>query len=397
MISDIKHLHEIALKESRIVLGLMSGTSLDGLDLALCHIKGSGTETELSLIHYTTIPYTEDIIAYISKVFAKKEVDFTFLTALNAKLADIHSEMILKSLNKWETEPSKVDLIASHGQTVMHAPAHQHKLESFPDSTFQIGDGDRIAVNTGIITISDFRQKHLAAGGEGAPLSAYGDFFLFSSNEESRLLLNIGGIANFTYLPSGQHFDDVFVTDTGPGNTLMDSYLRYYLDIPFDADGVLASKGNIHSGLLKILKSHEFFDLPFPKTTGPESFNLRYLQNAIEISGTQGLPHPDVIATLNRFTAETIAEAIKKNTQNVPCAIYLSGGGMKNTVLIHHLKALLPGYTISPAEDIGIPGDAKEAVLFAVLANECIAGSPDYGQGKKGFPLVSMGKISLPV
>ena len=226
MNSNIESLYKIAQKPTRTIIGLMSGTSLDGLDVALCEISCSGEETEVKLIQFDTVDYSEDIKSEIRSVFAKQTIDFQKLVLLNEWIGSLHADMILECLNRWDIFPEKVDLIASHGQTVFHAPKILHQQEKFPNATLQIGDGDHIAVKTGIITLSDFRQKHVAAGGEGAPLAVYGDYFLFSKKEENRIMLNMGGISNFTYLPASNNPEEVFVTDTGTGNTLIDAFIR---------------------------------------------------------------------------------------------------------------------------------------------------------------------------
>jgi anhydro-N-acetylmuramic acid kinase len=163
---------------------------------------------------------------------------------LNEWIGNLHANMVLDCLNEWNLTPEKVDLIASHGQTVMHAPKVLHQQMQFPNATLQIGDGDHIAVRTGIITVSDFRQKHVAAGGEGAPLAVYGDYYLFSSETENRIMLNLGGIGNFTYLPKNKNPEQVFVTDTGTGNTLIDAFVQlHFPEMSYDKDAEIARKG----------------------------------------------------------------------------------------------------------------------------------------------------------
>lgn len=390
MKQSIEQLCRIAGKENRLVLGLMSGTSLDGLDIALCRFTGSGAGTGMQLERFDTIPYTDDFRNEIRAVFARRQADLEQVCLLNAWIARQHAEMVNGCLERWGVPASAVDLLASHGQTIYHAPLHQHGKERFGNATLQIGDGDHLAVATGIITISDFRQKHIAAGGEGAPLAVYGDYLLFSKQGEDRIMLNMGGIANFTWLPGSLAADRVFSTDTGPGNTLLDAYMRQHFGLPYDSDSRIASQGTIHPGLLDALCDDPFFAHAFPKTTGPELFNLIYLENALQHSGTTGLGHEDIMATLTAFTARTIAAAIRATLPaNTHCILYGSGGGIHNPLVMQYLRQELPGHTIRTTADLHVNPDAKEAVLFAVLANECIAGP--------GFPsTVSMGKISLP-
>ena len=401
MNSNLESLYKIAQKPMRTIIGLMSGTSLDGLDVALCQISGSGENTTVQLLQFETVNYTEDVKVEIRSVFAKQTIDFQKLVLLNEWIGILHADMILKCLHQWGIATEKIDLIASHGQTVFHAPKILHQQEKFPNATLQIGDGDHIAVKTGIITLSDFRQKHLAAGGEGAPLAVYGDYFLFSKKGENRIMLNIGGIANFTYLPANINPEEVFVTDTGTGNTLIDAFTKLtFPEKSFDKDAEIAKSGTVNQELLTSLKSNSFFSAPFPKTTGPELFNTEYVLNAQANTNTQYISIADLLATLTRFSAETIAEAIKNTINNTNYlienfTIYLSGGGTHNPLLINWLKELLPCHFLK-TDDLGISGDAKEAILFAILANETVCGgNSDFGT-RKGIPSVSMGKISFP-
>ncbi len=394
---NLTKLFEIAQKPTRRIIGLMSGTSMDGLDIALCSFRGSGSQTEVTLDKFESIPFSEDVKEEIRRVFAKKEIDFQYLCLLNPWIGQLHGRLVLQCLNEWNILPAEIDVIASHGQTVFHAPKILHKLTKFPNATLQIGDGDHLAVTTGIITVSDFRQKHCAAGGEGAPLAVYGDYFIFSKKDENRLMLNLGGIANFTYLPGNLNSHEVFVTDTGPGNTLIDAFTRKFFNLPYDEGGKIAFSGKVHEELLRCLKKDNFFSGPVPKTTGPELFNLEYVRLAQQRSGSTSLAPEDMVATLTRFSAETIAEAILKVCKkNEPYRLYLSGGGMHNPALVNNLRQLLPDYPIESTDSLGISGDAKEAVLFAILANETLCGNLTNFGNREGVPSVSMGKISFP-
>lgn len=401
MNANIELLYKIAQKPSRIIIGLMSGTSMDGLDVALCKISGSGENTEVELLYFDTLGFSNEIKIEIKKVFAKQNIDFQTLVLLNEWIGILHANMVLECLKKWGIETNQIDLIASHGQTVFHAPKILHQLEKFPNGTLQIGDGDHIAVKTGIITLSDFRQKHLAAGGEGAPLAVYGDYLIFGKKGENRIMLNIGGISNFTYLPENLNPEEVFVTDTGAGNTLIDAFTKlHFPNKSYDKDAEIAKQGTINQSLLKALKSNKFFQDSYPKTTGPELFNIEYVRKAQKESNTEIISVPDLLATITRFTAETITEAIHYAIKNTNYdienfTVYLSGGGMHNPLLIGWLKELLP-CNFTNTDAIGISGDAKEAVLFAILANETVAGGmTDFGI-RQGVPSVSLGKISFP-
>lgn len=383
---DIQRLFDMARKPRRLIIGLMSGTSLDGLDIALCNVEGCGPDTKLTLLHFETVAYTEYIKKEIATVFSKKHIDLEKLCLLHPWLAMQYAECINTCLAKWGLNKEAIDLIASHGQTIYHAPARLHQQKKFGNATLQIGDGDHLAMATGIITISDFRQKNIAAGGEGAPLAIYGDRILFGSREEDRLLLNIGGIANFTYLPA----DDTAVvcTDAGPGNTIMDAYMQeQFPGKYFDKDGALARQGLVNNKLLTALRDQSFFAASFPKTTGPELFNLPYLTNAKEKSDTSTLGVADTMATLNKFSANNIVDAIRACTKNMSgLKIFCSGGGLHNKLLIQSIQQSLPACSFHSTAELGIDPDAKEAVLFAVLANETVCGNNGLCMGKISFP-----------
>lgn len=394
----LSQLFEVASKKKRTIIGLMSGTSLDGLDIALCEFEGQGTETHMKLREFVTMPYDETFKKEVKAIFSKREVDLERVCLLNAYIGRFHADLINKSLQEWGVDATEVDVIASHGQTIYHAPASLHGIAGMPDATLQIGDGDHIAMGTGVITLSDFRQKHVAAGGEGAPLAVYGDYLLFSKRNQNRIMLNIGGIANFTFLPGDLDTSRIFSTDVGPGNTLMDAYVQQqFPGTYYDADAAIARKGTYNQALVASLLYHPFFEQDFPKTTGPELFNLAYLTEAQRRSDTEHLSPEDVMASLNRFSAVAICGALTRSLGDAVFEIFLSGGGMHNPLLIQNINELLPGATVRNTAELGVSPDAKEAVLFATLANECLVGEPiPFGPGKRRVPSVLMGKISLP-
>lgn len=390
----ISNLYEIANKPKKQILGLMSGTSLDGLDIALCEFEGAGLATKFKLKQFVSLPYSSEFKESIQAVFAKEQIHFPSLSTLNAEIGIKHAELILSALQSWGIQAEEIDLIASHGQTVMHRPMRNGKQ---PNSTLQIGDGDHIALKTGIITLSDFRQKHVAAGGEGAPLAMYGDYFLFSKKGENRILLNIGGIGNFTFLPANQDPNLILVTDTGPGNTIIDACVRsYFPGFFYDKDARLGRQGLLHAGLLQELLKLDFFQESFPKSTGPEYFNLEKVQQIIQ-SNQWTLTPTDLIRTLTEFSAQSIALAIKKYIPEVKSNIYVSGGGSQNPLLMQRISEMLPEVKIGLSSEIGIPADAKEAVLFALLANETLMDAGATKVRRLGdSPWVTMGKISFP-
>ncbi len=397
MNNNIHKLYNIAKKDKKLIIGLMSGTSLDGLDIALCSVAGSGNNTKLDILQYETIAYSDDFKTELRTVFSKKEISLEKLCLLNPWIALQHAAMINACLEKWNIKNEAIDLIASHGQTIYHAPQRLHKTQKFGNATLQIGDGDHLAVATGIITISDFRQKNIAAGGEGAPLAVYGDYLLFSKKGEDRVLLNIGGIANFTYLPGGN--ENILCTDVGPGNTLMDAFMqKNFPGKSYDEDAAIAKTGVINESLLNALKENDFFKQDSPKTTGPELFNLSYLQQAKLKSNAESISVEDSMATLNKLSADMIASAITdcvKDKKQVK--IFVSGGGIHNPLLMQHLKGQLLNCSFHNTSEAGINPDAKEAVLFALLANECVSGNAaDFYFNSDSIPAVAMGKISFP-
>jgi anhydro-N-acetylmuramic acid kinase len=398
MLNNIHHLHQIAHKKTKLILGLMSGTSLDGLDLALCNIQGNGLQTNLDVVHFETIAYSTELRNELKQIFCKENVSLEKVCLLNNFLGRYHAQLVNQCLAKWKIKNSDVDIIASHGQTIYHAPKHKHPNSCYDNATLQIGDADQIAVNTGIITISDFRQKHIAASGEGAPLAVYGDYFLLSSKEENRVLLNIGGISNFTFLPKTLLFEEVICTDVGPGNTLMDAYVQQHFNgLQFDENATLALQGKVNDDLLMALQSHPFFKQAFPKSTGQEIFNTNFIDEALKNSNTTNINKEDVLATLNKFTATCIATAILENIQEKEFTIYVSGGGINNPLLMKNLRDELPQIKIENTSSLGINPNAKEAVLFAVLANECVSGGSEfYNSTYRNIPIITMGKISLP-
>ncbi len=397
MNNSIRLLSGIAVKKEKLIIGLMSGTSLDGLDIALCSVSGTGPQTKLALQEFKTVPYPEDVAAALKEVVSVEEAPLQKLCLMHTRLGDYHADLILDALREWDIPPNKIDCIASHGQTIYHAPLTFHQQKEIPNATLQIVDADHIARRTGILTISDFRQKHTAAGGEGAPMAALTDEMLYADSGQPRLLLNIGGIANFTWLPAQDDEKNTLTTDVGPGNTLIDQSMQELFDKPYDNDGAVAGRGTVQPELLKQLLAHSFFSLPMPRTTGPELFNVQWVREQQQEAGITEIGNEDMIATLTWLSAQTIADAIHNVCGEVLPEVYLSGGGMHNTQLVEWIEELLeqPAHSFG---EIGFDPDAKEAACFAVLANEMLSGdgfiiNPKQNAGRR----VNFGKISLPV
>jgi anhydro-N-acetylmuramic acid kinase len=417
----------------RIIVGLMSGTSLDGLDIAVCAVSNHGLNTALHVKHFACVEYNAKFHAKIRPLFANPLAPLQDVTQVNAWVAREHAQMLLKKLKSWSIEPKDINILASHGQTIFHAPnALSTGLEKplAHSATLQIGDGDHLAFLTQILTLSDFRQKHVAANGEGAPLVPYADFLLFSSPHENRIMLNIGGIANFTYLPAGADFDSVICTDTGPGNTLMDTAIRHAqilsqdprfdtsfatITKPYDAAGEFARKGKVDPQLLHILMLRAADANPVDrktsqanKSTGQETFNLGFILSCLESLPTPAMRKfpttqqalTNLLATLTMFTARSIGDALNNlpmpSNNTHPTSIYISGGGVHNPVLVSNIAQCLDNITIKTSDQLGVACDAKEAALFAVLANQTLFGDSRVFANSKGMPATSFGKISLP-
>jgi anhydro-N-acetylmuramic acid kinase len=371
----------IAEKPVRTIVGLMSGTSIDGLDIALCAFHGTGTASAPRLLCFKSVPYTPEQVAYMRPFAVEERVRVEDLAIANAWIARLHASLVLETLAGWGVKPSDVDILASHGQTIRHAPRRIHGRTDLPDATLQIGDGDHLAALTGILTVSDFRQKHVALGGEGAPLAGYGDDLLYRSATEPRILLNIGGIGNLTWLPV-ERTDAILTFDTGPGNTLIDAFTRRAFGMKWDADGAIAATGAVNEPWLASLMADPYFAAHPPKTTGPEYFHLEKVMPTAPV----GLSETDILATLTAYTGASIAQAVRTfTTAGDDAVLYASGGGVHNRTLMADLAIRLAPMRVDRFETLGLDPDAKEALLFAALSNELVCGD-----------VLTLGKVSFP-
>lgn len=376
-----------APKQTRTILGLMSGTSLDGLDIALCRIQGQGVHSKAEVVHFESRPYAKKLRHELQSYAYRASTPQYQACVLNAQLGRVFARYVNDFLRKNHIETTEVDLIASHGQTIYHAPT---QLKTKPHSTLQIADGDHIAQLTGIPVLSDFRQKHVAIGGEGAPLSSYADHLLYHQKGIKRILLNIGGISNFTLLDGSGDPKSILTGDLGPGNTLIDRFVRLnYKDYEFDQDGVISSRGMIDEKSLYRLMEDEFFDKDFPKSTGQEYFNERYV---LERISTQ-LDGDDLITTLAAFTVSAIKKGLSK-LQLGKTEVFVSGGGRYNPTLMHQLRQHLKPMVFKDIEALGVRADAKESLLFAILANESLWGEGIYVH--EFDKRLRLGKLSMP-
>ena len=390
----------IAEKSERKIVGLMSGTSMDGLDVALCKISGHGVDTQFEVLQHRTVAYSPNERARIIALVSQDEVVLRDLCILNVWLAELHASWVMACLEDWGVPPSEVDCLASHGQTVYHAPGSWVRDGHNRHATLQLVDGDHLAVRTGILTLSDFRQKEVAGGGEGAPIAPYAESLILSGSTP-RIMLNIGGIANFNWLPpKGAGVLSVF-GDTGPGNALIDRAVRQFfpeIEEGYDIDGKLAKEGTVGKTLLNWLKGDPYFERRNPKSTGPETFGDSLLNEAWKRAQDLKMSALDLVATLTRFSAETMADTLKSELPTLAgTELYGSGGGWRNPTLRRWFRESLKGPSFHDVEELGVSTDAKEALLFAVLANETLCGQgfvplmrgseeKRYGFGKFSFP-----------
>ncbi|NIP30538.1 MAG: anhydro-N-acetylmuramic acid kinase [Candidatus Dadabacteria bacterium] len=383
----------IVSKKEKFVIGLMSGTSMDGIDAVLIKITGSGQKTEVEIISFNTFDYSKEIkkkLEYINNNFNLKTIsDLNFL---------IGKEFANAALNIIElsgVKKSEIDLIGSHGQTVFHNPPSNNDQAI---STLQIGELDIICQKTGITTVGDFRTRDMAANGEGAPLIPYIDYILFNKLDKNIIAQNIGGIANCTFV--NQYIEDMIAFDNGPGNSLIDSvmFLVSNGDRNFDKDSEESLKGEVCVDLLKDMLKDPYYEKPPPKSTGKEYFGLQKANELYDLTRKGSIKLNDLLATLVELTAETISNSYEKFIfpYHEVEEIILSGGGSHNPHLVNSLKQKLSPVPISYSNEYGISVDAKEAIGFAILANETVHGIPSNIPSVTGADMkVPLGKICI--
>lgn len=379
--SMINELKRIINKKERKIIGLMSGTSADSVDAALVLVKGHGLETKAELLQFHRSPFDPDLREEIFKLFDAKTATVEKICRMNFLLGELFAEAAKKVTQEAGISMDEVDLIGSHGQTIYHLPQPTPLFGYKIRSSLQIGEPSVIADRTGVMTVANFRARDIAAGGEGAPLVPYVDYLLFRSSEKSIGLLNIGGIANITVIPRDSDLEEVYAFDTGPGNMIIDYTVNRITDgaLNYDQDGQMALSGHSDPALLTELLKHPYFARKPPKSTGREEFGAHYAGQLLRDSLSRGLTNIDLITTLTRFTAKTIALGINRFAPGLE-EIIVSGGGGKNPAIINFLNEELPEKEIRFLEDCDIfhgsvwAGQAKEALAFAILANETIFG-----------------------
>jgi anhydro-N-acetylmuramic acid kinase len=373
----IEKLLKLKEKNPKIIVGLMSGTSADGVDVAVVKVYNSGTKTKVETLGWKTFAFDEGLKKMILRNSQPETSKVDEICRLNFLLAQIYVDSIFKTLDELGIKPSEVDLIGSHGQTIQHLPNEVEIFGYKVKATLQIGDPGVIAKLSGIPTVGNFRVGDVALGGEGAPLVPYFDYLVFRSNKLNRLVLNIGGIANFTILKKNCDVEDVFAFDTGPGNMVVDSLMKLFFDREFDENGEIAQKGKVSDDLLQKMAQHPFINKKPPKSTGREEFGSNFVNQILKWSEELSLNPEDIIATATEFTVY----AIYKNYENFVKPnvevdeIIVSGGGARNKFMMWALERYF-NVPVKFTDEFGISSDAKEAICFAVLANETISGNP---------------------
>ncbi|MBM4103568.1 MAG: anhydro-N-acetylmuramic acid kinase [Planctomycetes bacterium] len=365
---------DLSAKKRLRVAGLMSGTSADGVDVAIVDIDNRSTR----LAAFAMYPYSATIRKAIFSLFDPATSTVDEICHYNFVLGDIFADAVIKLCDSSGISLKTIDLIGSHGQTIYHNPSSGRYAKRLVRSTLQIGEPAVIAQRTGITTVADFRPADMAVGGQGAPLVPFADYILFADKRITRAVQNIGGIANVTYLPASSSPDKIIAFDTGPGNMIIDGLINLISGGKkrYDRNGAFAAKGTVSRVMLSKMLNHPYFNRRPPKTTGREEFGLRYSRDIYKYAVTHHVCNEDIVATATDFTAVTIADAYRRFLPKMPEQVILCGGGAKNKTLIKMLRERLDKTEILTTGDFGIDPDAKEAVSFAILAWAAVKGVP---------------------
>lgn len=360
IVSSFDIINTMNKRDAKIVIGLMSGTSIDGIDACIVRIN---PDLSYKMINNLVLDFPENIKNNIFELF-KPKVDIELLCKMNFLLAEYFSQAVIDVTKKAGMKPSDIDLIGSHGQTIYHSPKNEYINDYPTKSTLQIGDSSIIAERTGITVISDFRTRDMAAGGDGAPLVCFADNVIFGNDKKSRIIQNIGGIANATVISPNI---EPIAFDTGPGNMLIDHFVKKLFNMEYDKDGEISSQGKVNYQWLDKLLEEPFYTKLPPKTTGRELFSKEYADIIYKSAPDNNY---DIIATITALTATTITNAYKNfilSKSNID-EVILGGGGAYNPTLKSFIQANIPDIEVKTHEHYGISSKFKEAIAFALLA-----------------------------
>jgi anhydro-N-acetylmuramic acid kinase len=361
-------------KKPMLILGMMSGTSADGIDVALARISGAPPNLNAKLLGHTSSKLPPALRKEILRVAEQQPISAGELSQLNFLLGELFAAAALSACREFRVPTAKIALIGSHGQTIFHQGRPIPYFGSLTASTLQIGEPSVIATRTGITTVGDFRPADITLGGQGAPLVPYADYLLYRHEKFGRVSLNLGGIANITVLPRAAKPRQVFAFDTGPANMLIDALVSHFTRgrHRFDENARLASQGRSIPALLGELLRDPYLKLPPPKSTGREYYGLAYVKKALALGRRHRAKPNDLIRAATIFTALSVIDALNRfvlpNTKIHQ--LIVSGGGAYNPLILAQLSAALPGIQVLPSSRLGIPEDAKEAFAFALLAYE---------------------------
>lgn len=364
--------------QTHLAIGLMSGTSCDGVDAALVAIRGRGLAVRIELLAFETTPYAPAVRRLIARVSEPPGGTVDLVCRANFLLGELFAEAALAVARRAGVPMGRVHLIGSHGQTIQHLPVPKAMAGRRVAGTLQIAEPSVIAERTGVTTVADFRPRDMACGGEGAPLVPYVDYLLFRHRTRGRLLLNLGGIANVTHLPAACRPQQVLAFDTGPGNMLLDALAARLTGgrRAFDRDGAMAAAGKADEGLLRKLLRHPYLRKRPPKSTGRETFGATFVEKLV--AQAAGASDVDVLATATAFTAASVRDAYERfvRRRGAVAEVIASGGGCHNRTLMARLAERFAPIPVRRSDEFGIPVDAKEAIAFAILAHETLGGRP---------------------
>lgn len=371
-------------------VGLMSGTSLDGIDAALVEINGTGLDTTVSLKEFLTYSFAKETIDRIKENLSNQTSSVEKICSLNFELGYLFAEAAKEVCRKADFPIENLDFVASHGQTLYHLPSPK---ETQVASTFQIGESAIICEETKTTVVSDFRTRDMALKGQGAPIVPYSEFVLYQDSQRTRLLQNIGGIGNVTVIRANTALEDVVAFDTGPGNMIINALCEHFYEEKFDKDGEYAKNGQVNKELLDEMMSHPYIAKPYPKTTGREEFGNEYTENLLA-RWTEQIEPDDFIATATLFTAQSIAANVTSFIDDRTDLI-VGGGGSYNKSLMAMIQKLLPTVHVKTQEEIGFSSEAKEAIAMTVLANQTLHHLPSSAPSATGAVKAALlGKIT---